>query len=670
VSDWGGAGVADSDKTVRAVRSALKGEVGELPPAPAAAVKLLSLTRDDATQVSSISRVIETEPALAAKVLQIVNSAYYGFPSRIKSLPRAVTLLGFSAVRQIALQVLFYDGLVKRAGKSTFDRLHFWQHSLFVAILSRGIGERLGHPDPDALYAAGLLHDLGKIILESHGRVRYSHFLDAAANSVNSIHENERTYFGVTHDAVGSVISESWGLPELVCRVQALHHGPFAHTSLTTEELREVAIVSLADFVAWTQGIGSVEQVNSLSIAPEVVAMISLEQIGLAELLERTDAEITEIGTFYGLSFPPATQLRANLVATAVLLSRGEPVPGSSGGQLASHTAPHQSLNPDDFIPQTLEALRRELGIGRLLMMQVEHRRRSLVATHALPALAKNVQLEMTITALSGDLVRCLRERQPVVVRESWETEQVLAALGASEAAAVPVMCHGRLLGVLWVAPREPDTTLDISPLPEVMRVAGELGIAIERSRTFERERAKAEVDPLTRLSNRSALDRFLSQAFRQAKEAGRCFALGFLDIDRFKRFNDTFGHQTGDDVLRIVADTMRSLTRPTDLLGRYGGEEFLFVLMDTEGAGAAIYAERVRKKIEERGRILIDRFPGHPLTASIGIAAYGPRYLDESQLVAAADAALYRAKAAGRNRVELAADGNPQASSPPLGER
>ncbi|MBK1721373.1 HDOD domain-containing protein [Thiocystis violacea] len=648
------------DNIKRAVHLALRSEVGELPPAPAAAVKLLSLTRGEDTEVSSISRVIETEPALAAKVLQIVNSAFYGFPSRITSIHRAVTLLGFSAVRQVALQVLFYEGLVKRGGKGAFDRLHFWQHSLLVAILSRGIGARLGHPDPDSLYAAGLLHDLGKIILESHGRVRYSDFLAASSNSMHSIRDNERTYFGVTHDAVGAVICESWGLPELVCRVQALHHRSIAEAKLPHEEAREVAIVSLADFIAWTQGIGSVEMPNSPSISREALSLVPLEQLGLPELFEQADREITEIGTFYGLEFPSSPELRANMIATAIALCQGEPGPQTTaaGNAHSSYTAPHQSLNPDEFIPQTLEALRRELGVGRLLMMQVERRRRSLVATHALPpmpAFSPSAPLEMTITSLSGDLVRCLRERRPVLVREAIENEKILSALGVCEAAAVPVMCHGRLLGVLWVSPKEAGQPLEIAPLSEVMRVAGELGIAIERSRAFERERAKAEVDALTRLSNRSAIDRFLAQAFRQGKEAHRRFAVGLADIDHFKRFNDTFGHQTGDDVLRIVADTMRSLTRPTDFLGRYGGEEFLFVLMDSNGEGARIYAERIRRHIEQRGQILGERFPGHPLTVSIGLALHEDQDEDPAQIVGAADAALYRAKAAGRNRIEVA---------------
>jgi diguanylate cyclase (GGDEF)-like protein len=164
-------------------------------------------------------------------------------------------------------------------------------------------------------------------------------------------------------------------------------------------------------------------------------------------------------------------------------------------------------------------------------------------------------------------------------------------------------------------------------------------------------ERAKAEIDALTRLPNRSAVDRFLQESFAQVS-AGRHVGIGLVDIDHFKAFNDTFGHQTGDDVLRIVADTMRGLTRPGDFLGRYGGEEFLFGLMSPSDSGAASYAERIRREIARRGRMLEARFSGHPLSVSIGIAHSSHGYLDSKSLVAAADNALYNAKSSGRNRV------------------
>ena len=440
----------DRDNISKSVRAALRGRVDELPPAPAAAVKLLRLTSDEGSNLSDISHVIETEPAIAAKVLQVVNSAYYGFPRNIRSIPRAVTLLGFSIVRQAALHLLVYEGMINKGAKGAFDRLFFWQHSLLVAILSRGIGERLGHPDPDSLYTAGLLHDLGKVVLEAHGRVRYSDFLVACANSGNPNRDDERTFFGISHDTVGSFVSEHWGMPKLVCRVQALHHSPFLGKGLNPQEAQEVAIVALADFIAWTQGIGSVQTLGSPCLSPDVREILDPGQLDLTTLLEKADVEITEIGSFYGLKFPSSLQLRANMVSTAISLSQAEdagdkPLPAPEAR--LSHTAPHQSLDPDEFIPSTLEALKREFGISRLMMLQIDPQRRSLITTHACrtratPA-ARERRRSLPIPSLSGDLVQCLRERHPMVINPTPENAEVLARLGLSQGAAVPVMSRG-----------------------------------------------------------------------------------------------------------------------------------------------------------------------------------------------------------------------------------
>jgi two-component system cell cycle response regulator len=647
----------ESDHLRQAVGNALRdGGVEELPPALTAAVKLLQLTREEDAGVALVSRVIETEPALAVKVMRVVNSAFYGFPRQIRSIRRAVTILGFSSVREIALHLLIYDGLVRRGGGDGFDRAGYWQHSLLVAILSRTIAQHLQLPDPDSLYAAGLLHDLGKLVLESHGRVGYSRFLQASAGSSNPVREDEKVFFGVTHDQVGAVIGESWGLPEIVCKVLALHHGPLDGTELTSRQAREVAVVAIADFIAWTQGIGSGAASSAPVLSPEMLELVDPLQWDLAGLLESADREIKEIAAFYGVKFPSARQLRANLVITSLGLNRaGAGAPPGRSGRSQSHTAPHQSLNPDEFIPATLRALRDEFGFGRLLMMQVEPVRRSLVATHAEPVLSTSEASrprELVIGSLGGDLVRCLRERRPVLIRHDRQYAPIMDLLNAAEVAVVPVLCRGRLLGVIWLSGTAAQAAPALAHLAEVQQVAGELGVALERSMAFSRERAKAETDALTRLYNRSMVDAFLEQTFPKASASGRVFAVGLVDIDHFKRFNDEFGHQAGDDVLRIVADAMRSLTRPSDFIGRYGGEEFLFVLVNTARQGALNYAERIRRDIEHRGSILSERFPGHALTVSIGLSVYEPGLAGPEDLVAGADQALYQAKNSGRNRV------------------
>lgn len=652
--------MGDRENIASAVRAALRHDVGELPPAAAAAVKLLHLADDERSHVSAISHVIETEPALAAKLLRIVNSARYGVSRQISSIPRAVAMLGLSAVRDAALHLFFYEGFVQNGEAGGFDRLFFWQHSLLVAILSRGMAQRLNHPDPDALYTAGLLHDLGKVILASHGRVGYGDFLTAAVNSGNATLDDEKSFFGVSHDQVGAVICERWELPETVCRVQALHHTALTDSGLPTQQAQEVAVVSLADFIAWNQGIGSLAVLASPLLPAGVLDLIPLAQLDLPRLLEEADAEVTEIGSFYGLTFPSTMQLRANVVLTAIALmqtAQHARTPAASQPSV-SLTAPHQSLDPEEFVPRTLEALRQEYGFVHQLLMQIDPKSRSFLATHALPSLAeqrRDSKVELTIDTLSGDLVQCLRERRPALLKPLAENRRVLGVLGATQAAVVPVSSNGRLLGLWWVLDPQPPGMPGQVQLSEVSRVAAELGIALERSRTFAAERVKADTDALTRLNNRGALDRYLTQSFERTLSTGQLLSVGLVDVDHFKRFNDTFGHQSGDDVLRIVADGMRSTTRPRDFLARYGGEEFIFVLLDTDAHGTLCCAERIRSDLERRGRVLVERFPDHPLTVSIGVSVYQPGCPDPAAMIAAADKALYRAKRNGRNRVDAA---------------
>ncbi|WP_462319777.1 sensor domain-containing diguanylate cyclase [Halochromatium sp.] len=649
--------LAAEQQTQEIVHRALRGPVGELPPAPAAALKLLQVTRSEDTDAAEIAQLIETEPALAAKVLKLVNSAFYGFARRIYSIQHAVTLLGPSTLRQAALHLFFYESMIRRGGdEGAFDRLFFWQHSLLVAILSRGIAKRLGHEDADALYAAGLLHDLGKVVLESHGKLSYSDFLSTVGTSGKTTREDEGLFFGIAHDRLGALVSEAWELPEIVCRIQALHHCGLAESQLERPRAQEVAMVALADFIAWTQGIGSVRTPTSPPLAPEVLELIELKQVGLVELLAAADQEMAEIGAFYGLRFPSQLQLRANVVSTALTLaSAGQAATRPATSRpIRSATAPHQSLSPDVFVPQTLRALQEEFALSHLLLMQIEPERRRFVATHGLPELAQGGQspgIQIVFDRLAGDLVHCMRKRTAVMIQDAPPNRRFLSMLGASEAAAIPVMSQGRLQGIICLYDPESRHSLAPAVLNEIQGVAGELGIALERSRLFAMERAKAEIDALTQLPNRSAVDRFLQDSFEHLSD-GRHFGIGLVDIDHFKAFNDAFGHQTGDDVIRIVADTMRGLTRPGDFLGRYGGEEFLFGLMSPSDSCTAGYAERIRREIARRGQILEARFPGHALSVSIGVAHSRHGYLDIKSLVGAADNALYTAKSSGRNRV------------------
>ncbi len=164
--------------------------------------------------------------------------------------------------------------------------------------------------------------------------------------------------------------------------------------------------------------------------------------------------------------------------------------------------------------------------------------------------------------------------------------------------------------------------------------------------------------DDLTQVYSRGYFDLHLAQEVerirRYGQVEGRCLTLAMLDVDHFKRFNDTHGHQAGDRVLRAVAESLRESLRATDVVSRYGGEEFAIILPETPKSRCAAVGDRLRTRIEalvvqgEGGRSL-------SVSASLGLATYPDDAAEPVTLIRAADKALYRAKETGRNRVELA---------------
>jgi diguanylate cyclase (GGDEF)-like protein/PAS domain S-box-containing protein len=164
-----------------------------------------------------------------------------------------------------------------------------------------------------------------------------------------------------------------------------------------------------------------------------------------------------------------------------------------------------------------------------------------------------------------------------------------------------------------------------------------------------EQLRTAATTDGLTGIKNRAAFNERFAEVARRAVRSGRPLALILVDVDQFKKFNDSFGHPAGDDVLVRVAEALRDSVRSTDFAARYGGDEFAAILPDTDLDGAAAVAERVRWAVESLVWSL------RQVTVSVGMASSPPSACDPEALLREADAALYRAKRDGRNRVAAA---------------
>jgi diguanylate cyclase (GGDEF)-like protein len=187
-----------------------------------------------------------------------------------------------------------------------------------------------------------------------------------------------------------------------------------------------------------------------------------------------------------------------------------------------------------------------------------------------------------------------------------------------------------------------------------------DVSIAVKKERLLREQaeilRSFAFIDSLTGIANRRRLDEYLADEFKRAARSNSPLSVIMLDIDYFKQFNDTYGHQNGDFCLKRVANAIKAtLNRPADLVGRYGGEEFAIILPDTSFGGASTLAEEIRKHIESLA-IPHEKSKVAPyVTLSLGISNV-QSYADTSDttLLTQADHALYQAKTNGRNRVEI----------------
>lgn len=178
---------------------------------------------------------------------------------------------------------------------------------------------------------------------------------------------------------------------------------------------------------------------------------------------------------------------------------------------------------------------------------------------------------------------------------------------------------------------------------------------AVEAARLYDKTSEQATTDALTRLANRRRLDADLALECERSGRYGRPLSFLMIDLDRFKQINDTYGHQRADEVLQEVAAILVDTVRTSDSTYRYGGEELCVLVRETGLVDAALLAERLRVRI-------VEHFSGPdapPVTASFGVAELAPKVGNAEDMVQAADAAMYRAKRAGRNRVEVAESGS-----------
>lgn len=196
----------------------------ELLSLPQTLAEVLRVARDERSSAKELADVLMRDPALTAKVLRIVNSSFYGVGRAVGTMTQAVVTLGTRTVTALALSSSVYKTTEK--WKTSFDRLRFWRHSLEVAIASRMVAEAARYPHPEEAFVAGLLHDLGIIILEGSFPDQYRQVWTRAQQN-GSLADHEDEQFATNHARVAQFLLEQWKLPSHLCQAVGHHHATF-----------------------------------------------------------------------------------------------------------------------------------------------------------------------------------------------------------------------------------------------------------------------------------------------------------------------------------------------------------------------------------------------------------------------------------------------------------
>ena len=211
----------------------------------------------------------------------------------------------------------------------------------------------------------------------------------------------------------------------------------------------------------------------------------------------------------------------------------------------------------------------------------------------------------------------------------------------------VPLKAKNKVIGVLIADNRFNKKPITTDAVRVLTMFANQAGLAIENSRLYEQTVVLSNSDSLTGLWNHGYFQYLLGEEIKRASLAKSKFTLLMIDIDDFKVFNDTYGHQAGDSMLREISGKFRDVSRKIDIIARYGGEEFGIILPTTKKEEALVLAERIRKAVEISPSL-------KNITISIGVASFPEDGDTKEALIAKADKALYEAKRSGKNKIRV----------------
>lgn len=267
--------------------------IQNLPTLPVVVAQILKVVGDDESGASDIQQILRRDQALTAKIMRLVNSSFYGYAGKIKDLQQAVVILGFDTIKSIALSATVFSAF-SRSDRRAFDREAFWRHSIATAVAARRLALVAKMPTAEEAFVAGILHDIGKVVLDEYAPAEFDAVLAHVAEKDVLIYEAERVVLGFSHAQIGRWLATKWALPAEFIDVIFYHHQP----GNAQKAPQLTALVHVGDVLARTLKLGSGGDDLVPPLDPKAWANLKIDEGLLRRTLEELPAEFAKADLF------------------------------------------------------------------------------------------------------------------------------------------------------------------------------------------------------------------------------------------------------------------------------------------------------------------------------------------------------------------------------------
>ncbi|MDY6905467.1 MAG: HDOD domain-containing protein [Thermodesulfobacteriota bacterium] len=331
--------------------------------------KVNNLVADPATSVTGLAKLIKSDQAITSKILQVINSPYYGLHRKISAIPTAINYLGFDTVKKLCIGISSYEYLNQKDTPFVFDRKKFWDHSVGVASLARQIAKVSGYESPEDAFVAGLLHDVGKAVLSEYAPDIFVDAFIYAANEKIPFQQAEKITIGLNHAQCGGQVLSKWRLSGLIVESALYHHHSVQQIQSShhvTEKLIVFA-VKLANVMCKAMFFGF--SGNSLIESPpdELVKALWLNKPKMEKILKNGYLEIENLKTYVFSSTPsagdidePSQECKGQRERTTISLILSNPdfnlfyhILNNAGYDIATQTIAQHQMVPFTIHPST-----------------------------------------------------------------------------------------------------------------------------------------------------------------------------------------------------------------------------------------------------------------------------------------------------------------------------